>query len=260
MATEQETALVDVLAAVDATFAPLRQWKPRVRVTNVYEGRRDYPSAGVALRGGGKGAAQKRTERALDDLVQGGFVERIKNAVRTTGVRLTGAGEARARALCGLPGPACGVATVREVVAYSDAPDRPDGCPAGAWETWLAGVNWTDTQDRAARRELVFQEECALPALLRGWLEPNSTIKGHVLYTATEAGRAVAADPPPIKDVLAPDGVEPAEGLRERYYVTSKRASARFDTLTPQRAGEIGMIPAPLCWAGYGALEYRPTI
>ncbi len=265
----QDKVLVKVLAAVDATFAPNRQWAPHQRMTNIYEARRDYPSAGVALRGGGKGAEQKRTERALDDLVQRGFVERIKNAVRTTGVRLTDAGEARARALCGLPDLACGVATVREVVAYSNAPGHP-GLPApgepwqtginwsGAWETWLAGVDWSETQDRAARRELVFQEECALPALLRGWLQAGSTLKRHVIYAATEAGRAVAVDPPPIEDVQAPGGVDWSEELRKRYYRAFKQASARFDTLTPQQAREIGMIAVPLCWAGYGTLEYRP--
>ena len=183
----------------------------------------------------------------MADLAAAHLVAPHKSAVRISSVRLTTDGEARARALCGLPD-LDGARRVMEAVR------RLGG---EAWETWLADIEWGDTQDRETRQTLVELEERALPALLRGWLASASTMQGHVHYTLTEAGAETLTR-------SAGDWPEDRPGARVEaraiYYTRIKSELRRFDTATPGRAGEIGMMPLPLCRAGYGALEHRPAV
>ncbi len=243
--------LVAVLGRVDAAFLPARQWTPRARAACIYEARRDYPKRGVLWRPGGNASERKRNERRLGVLEVRGEVERSRNTLRTNAVRLTDMGEARARALAGLPGWDCALATLDELARLA-----PPG--KGVWETWLADVEWADTADADARQMLATVAEMALPALVRGWVVSNSTVQGHVHYALTAAGRAALADWPdlPTVDELAVDDCRSAHAV---YCRERDRALMAFDFATPGNVGELGAIPIPVAEAGEGALKNRPV-
>lgn len=258
---ETDCILIETLGRVDAAFAPQRVWEPRRLGTNVFEARCEYPKSGVPWRGGAAGAAQVAAARALAELEGAGLVVLRKSAVRTTHVRMTDAGEARGRALCGLSSLRASHALAQRVAAYATAPDYPDHLeeyPRGAWETWLAGIEWKATAKKAARQKLIAIEETALPALLRGWLESNSTGHGQVHYVVTAMWAEVA-------DMEFEP--EPAEGLeyagdegRHLYYEMFRGTRESLARKSPVWPGKIGQIPLVDCSGGYGGLRYRPKL
>jgi hypothetical protein len=117
----------------------------------------------------------------------------------------------------------------------------------GAWESWLAEIEWADTEDPEARQKLVAVEEEALPALLRGWLTAGSTLRGHVRYTVTEAGRQALEQEQEPEPERLPAADPEAQGA---YYRELNDARTALRTKSPERAGQVGMIPVPLCHAG----------
>ena len=249
---ENDETLVRILARTDAVFLPLRRWEPQQRVTATYEARQAYRSAGVPWHVGGGAADRQRGARTLARLEKATMLTVFRSAVRPTGVRLRPFAEARARALAGLPPLPESRKLLRRVAALQEASARGNG----AWESWLAGVEWKDTREREARQKLVAVEEKALPALVRRWLLAGSTLEGHVCYMVTEAGREALGH---TQDGES-QGAAPEETARRLYYEELKEAQASLLAQAPQRPGELGMIPIPLCEAGWGAMRHLPEV
>ncbi len=245
---ERDEVLVHILALTDTAFLPVRRWAAPRSVSAVYEARQAYISEGVPWRVGGAPAERQRAGRVLGELQDACLVTVFRNAVRATSVRLGDYAEALARALADLPSLADSRELLRRVAAFQDACEEA----GGTWENWLAGVKWSDTEAREERRKLVAVEEKALPALARGWLATGSTIRGHVRYAATEAGRdALDQESAPEPEDLPAADVE----ARATYYRELEDARAALRAKTPDRAGQVGMIPIPLCYAGRDAPE-----
>lgn len=101
--------LLAILAATDAVFIPDRDPMDFNRHVVIYERRRDFPDAGIPWASekampGLDETGRKQVQRALEDLVGQGLVDALRpKGAKTVGVKLTDAGEARVRALCGLP-------------------------------------------------------------------------------------------------------------------------------------------------------------
>jgi hypothetical protein len=235
--------LLAILAATDAVFVPDRDPRDFRRHTVLYERRRDYPNAGVPWASekvlpGLDEAGRKRAQRALEELVAQGMVEaRRPKGAKTHGVKLTDAGEARARALCGLP---LYEGTQAMVEQLSRLVDDGSTCAymGKLWtpEPMLAGVQWGDN---ARRKKFVEVEERLLPALSRGQVVSNCSIQGHCWYS-------VHPKPTPMPPV--PAGLPTStDDHRAEYYVRIHQELADLRLAEPLNPREIGEIPMPVC-------------
>lgn len=188
---DADRSLLSILAAVDAAFLPER---PTERVWDVRAGplRADYRS-GLGIPWSSGGAANRMAaSRALEALEEAGHVVRRAEAGRTTHVRLTDAGEARARSLVGLPSLLDAVRQGRKFKKYVD-PDRwlIEVIPAG-----LECEDWP--KDRGTDDPLMNLEERMLPLLLRGWAKSIEDAHRHAYYAITQRGaKALAEKLPP---------------------------------------------------------------
>jgi hypothetical protein len=235
--------LLAILAATDAVFIPDRDPMDFNRHTVLYERRRDFPDTGVPWASekampGLDEAGRKQVQRALEDLVGQGLVDALRpKGAKTVGVRLTDAGEARVRAMCGLPlfeGAQAVVDQLTSLVSDDSA------CMANTriWtpETKLAGVEWGDN---TRKHLLVDVEERLLPALVRGQVVSNCTVRGHCWYS-------VHPKPTPMPPMPAdlPSRLELARG---QYYGRLKHELAELRMAEPLNSREIGEIPMPVC-------------
>ena len=159
----------------------------------------------------------KPDSSGLDGLAAAGLLRVIRRrAVKTVGVILTDAGDAKGRALAGLPSLAQSLSLVEEM---ADAPKAEVAGKRWVSEIHLAGLGcWGETADADKRKMLVWVEEMALPAMLRGWIESNSDTAGRVWYCLTAAGAKVleAGD-----GMSKPNATEDA-AARVLYYETAK--------------------------------------
>ncbi len=242
--------LVQILADTDALFIPNRSWSRR-RVTNIYFGQKNYGRSGVVWSSGAATEAdRKAAQRELEALAKERLVRVFRpNRVKTLGVRLTDAGEALARRLCGLPAIECGWWTCHELVRHSKTPSEAKTLD-DVWisEVQLAGVDWPrEGEDTTAfRREMVLVEDMALPAFLRGWITSNSDRHGRVYYALTLAGWEVLDNAPPDDTPDTPVDIE----AREAYLARVQYASDRLDTADPEDPKEIGGLPLPVALKG----------
>src|SRR5687768_17373617 len=110
--SESDLALIEVLASTDVLFLPLRDSTAAYSPV-VYQHRRRFPAFGVTwYRPGGTSATRKSTERLRSRLSREGLVRLIRRpSERSVGLALSDAGDAKARALCGLPQLADALAT-----------------------------------------------------------------------------------------------------------------------------------------------------
>ena len=244
----QESILCRVLAETDAVWLPMRDFGGR-RPANTYFARRDYPTVGVFWRSEeASEAGRKESQRALEALCAAGLLKAYRpRRYKTLGVRLTDEGEARARALCGLPDLSAGMASLAEVARRTEVPGR--------WipETALAGVDYGTP---GSGKKFALVEDMALPALVRGWLESNADIQGHVWYRVTAAGSAA------LDAAIAKTTVGKAEGHGAADLPAAQKAaralyldclSAAQTRLAESEAGdrrEIGFIPLPVAFPG----------
>jgi len=224
--------LIDVLAATDAIFRPLRRadWTPPAP-GNIWEARERFAVAGVAVPGGGSGAARVAHHRSVANLVDSGLLKLC--GVGHAG--LTERGDATARALAGLPSVADAHAALREVILQARVAD--EGILTS--ELQLAGLqNYTDRcQPKLWEVSLTLG-----PALSRGWIESRSDVHGRAYYTPTDAGLdAATRDAPTLPENLPNYSNE----LNERYYSQTVAARAALRTQKPSGPGEVGPIPLP---------------
>jgi hypothetical protein len=243
-----EQVLLTILAATDAAWLPMRTWTPPVPA-NTYFARRDFSRQGVPwVSGAASEADRKEAQRLVETLAGQGVVQLFRpRRLKTLGVRLTDEGEGLARRLCGLPGLEIARSALAEVVRLSS--ERQKGCVS---EAALAGVAWSHPRSGKILARL---EDQVLPGLIRGWLESNADIIGHVYYRATDIGRRAAIESPAGEwSRVSPQNEAPRDdGAKERYGFYLERldaALARLRTAEPQDQREIGLLPLPASMGG----------
>lgn len=239
--------LLALLAATDAVFIPDRDPLARQRHAVIHERRKMFRHGGVPWAServlpGLDDTGRKQVQRLLDELALAGLVLTFQpKGAKTLGARLSDAGDARARALAGLPALCDAVAVLGQLGDL----ERTDATCAFLGRTWLpetalAGVRWGDN---ARRHKFVEVEEKLLPALVQGWVESNCSVQRHCWYALVPAGREQLGKP-----VTAASGLPPTsdQARREYYY----RVQAEFHALAaakPACEREIGEIPMPVC-------------
>ena len=244
--TLPDQILLAILAATDAIFIPDRDPLARPRHAVIFERRQSFRHSGVPWAServlpGLDDTGRKQVQRMLDELSLAGLVLPFQpKGAKTLGVRLSESGDARARALAGLPA----LGDAAQILAQLAAVERTGVACAYLGRTWvpetaLAGVHWGDN---ARRHAFVAVEEKLLPALGRGWAESNCSVQGHCWYALAPAGREQFAKP------IAASSLPPANDLARREYYW--RVQAEFHALAaakPDCERELGEIPMPVC-------------
>jgi|GEM_PF-4331648 len=237
--SESDTLLVRALAVADAARLPIRRWEGalaanRAAVLAV------LASSGAPVRVGGHGAARASGRAALADLERGGLiVTAAVTGAKLVSVRLTAAGEHRARALVGLPDRAAGRKFLAAVVRLERQRDPDAGGVRWVPEVLLnRGRGWGDER----HAELAALEQDFLPAASAGWVVAHSACTGHAAYALTDAGRAARASTDPD---FAPVEFDPAAPALYRGEVD--RAIRELTQSDPPTPGEIGPLPLALC-------------
>jgi hypothetical protein len=239
--------LLAVLAATDAVFLPDRDPLAHPRHAVIHERRQALVHGGVPWAServlpGLDDAARKQVQRSLDELALNGLVLTYQpKGAKTLGVRLSDAGDARARALVGLP-------TLRDalgLLAQLAELERHDTTCAFLGRTWvpetaLAGVRWGD---HAHRHRFVEVEDCLLPAQVRGLAESNCSVRGHCWYAITPAGCERLSQQP---DVVTTEGVASCEPARREYCHRVRQELLTLAAAKPECEREIGEIPMPV--------------
>jgi hypothetical protein len=246
--TEQDAALVRILAATDAVWKPMRQedWV-RPTPTVLYEHRTRFASKGVPWHSGDPTeAGRKASQRTLEDLASAGLLT-LHGRERRAAVRLTEKGDIVARALADLPNVDDAHSSLREVIRLESS---GDGQGPMASELWLAELpNYSNNDD--CYLELWIVQRLLLPALWRGWIDADSDCCGRVYYSATADGRQLAKLPPPTLPANLPP---PDEDAAELYDSEVIAARERLRQAKPDCAGEIGYLPLP------ASIDIRPRV
>src|SRR5688572_17803302 len=99
---EEDALLIATLARTDAAFAPVRDFDGPLPVA-AYLARKAFPTRGVALPRPADELAAKRLQRLRESMAAAGLLKIHPAKTRAIGVSLSDAGEARARAIAGLP-------------------------------------------------------------------------------------------------------------------------------------------------------------
>jgi hypothetical protein len=225
--------LLGLLAATDAVFIPDRDPLSRKRHAVLWERRKYFRQRGLpwsseAVEGASDEAVRKRVQREIDRLKGARFVHAYRpQGSKTVGLRLTDAGDQYTRALAGLPTLASSLVLISRLreLTQSDAA-RPWLGRMWVPETVLTGVEWGDNEQSYKYVEL---EEQLLPAIVRGWVICNCSIRGHGWYSL------VKPSPPTSIPAKAPE-----------KSVAAREISALY-VAKPENDREIGQIPMPVC-------------
>ena len=207
----------------------------------LYLARRDYHSHGVPLVTSGAAANRKSAERSLRNLEADGL---ISIAARREGVRLTEYGDSFARRLCGAPSLADSAAAVDRARLLGSMPDfgplagrivcpevRLTTPPEPEVYSLAAADLWHAVSDL---------EELFFPALVHGWCEAWSDMRGHVFYVPLDA----AAE---FKQFDLGD-LQPEEAAIDVYYGELAEYRAHLRMSEPSMPGEVSYYPLPASW------------
>ncbi len=227
----RERILVESLAAVSALFEPMRDckapyWGP------VWSLRQHYFRSGLPWRGGG----EKAHERALGSCVRSGWVKRRKGGQKTVATKLSESGLAEAWKLIGV-GSDVPLVVTREVA-------RLGGVGWVAEVDFTGGVGWGDGR----QSELKIIQDLHSPALVCGWLESNSDVKGRVAYRLTRRGLAAIRKADGEKAVEATELPEPksdpdALSVFARAYMEAITWLNGSTAISTDTRGQIGECP-----------------
>lgn len=234
--------LLGLLAATDAVFIPDRDPLSRKRHTVLWERRKYFRQRGLPwssefVDGATDEAIRKRVQREIDRLKSARFVHAYRpQGSKTVGLRLTEAGDQYTRALAGLPTLVSSLALLPRLreLAQSDSA-RPWLGRTWVPETVLTGVEWGDNERRHVYVEL---EEQLLPAMVRGWVISNCSLRGHGWYSL------VNSSPPTSIPAKAPDQ---SVAARDGYYRQIHDEISALYVAKPENDREIGQIPMPVC-------------
>jgi hypothetical protein len=234
----EDLALLAILAATDAVFIPDRDpHAPAHRAICERRAAAGVPWASERVLPGLDETARKQVQRALNELAVRNLVVTIQpHATKTLAVRLTDAGDARARALVGIPQVAESLPVVERIRTLMAGAEVCDHL-GRVWvpETALAGVRWGDNERRHAFVDI---EDLLLPALTRRWVDANCSGLGHCWYTL---GSVPVAPPAAVANLPAR-----CDAARQAYYAGIYAERAVLATTKPEQMREIGEVPMPV--------------
>jgi len=238
--TEVDEILIRALADADAYRLPTRRWIRRM-AANRYLGLRQLAGHGLPYRQGAQGdeMLRKKRERALTEAEESRLLTVYRGLRKFPYVKLTPEGEARARALCGLPGRDIGRLIL---AAIADKTER-NGKTFDAF--WLPeidlnrGKGWGDStpEDQRALSEI---ELDALPAISARWIFAHSDLEGRVYYAVLPAGWNELDSPTNDK----PPRIKPISKGVYRRHQDITLAAMESDINIP--SGELGFLPLPV--------------
>jgi hypothetical protein len=236
---EQLRILVQVLAATDALFIPLRgpDWETRVMPANVTIGRREFQEAGVAwLSLAISENERKQAQRDMEACAKRGWIRPIRSKVKTTSVRLTDEGEELARDGI-VPTLADSFEALAELATHSKRGSEKSN------EKWVPEIEMNNGRgwEGEFARELLWVEQRLLPCLTRGLVAANYDGYGHAYYAVTAAGWE-ALDEQVLDEQDLDDVATDAEfdGERADHYYTCLKAE-----LTRLRTAPVSPFPKP---------------
>ena len=254
--TENDKLLLQVLAETDAIWQPDRRPMFGSRHTAIYEKRRDYHAVGVVLNNlagaGADSGERQRASRALRELAAEGLVTIHKPKwARAMAIKLTEAGDIRARALSAMPTFALTLLSwlhnQRDSALAMDALGPVYGTEGMqdrqmVWHSELILAGVLDTTDPDQRGALIELEGAHLPAIVRGLMIGCATINGHVWYALTPAGVSAAE----ANQIQEPANIpEPTDETVDHYLAIWQAARSRMETSPPRISNEIGEMPLP---------------
>jgi hypothetical protein len=239
--TFPDRILLSLLAATDAVFIPDRDPLRRNRHALLWERRKYFDQRGIPwasklVDAGNSESGRKQAQRGIEQLTRARMVEVFRpNHSKTQGIRLTSSGDQYTRALAGLPTLLSSLSLLPKLRELSDS-DAARPFLGRTWvpETALTGVRWGDNDQR---HKYVDLEEQLLPALVRGWVVSNCSIRGHCWYSLVEGA------PPMAVPAKYPEKTDEA---RAEYYRRIHEEISALMVATPENDREIGQIPMPV--------------
>jgi hypothetical protein len=238
---ERDEVLIRILGTVDAAWLPLRHWTGSAG-GNLYCARRDYEASGVAWRSGSPDPTEQRQrQRTIQALAKTGLLVTFQPATKTLSVRLTEQGEARARAICGLPSLRDSLGELARLAGLSKRP------PKLMTDVWICERDLLGEHPESVLGKFAAGlEERFLPALIRGLVVSNSTQEsptGLVFYRVTDAGWQALDDggkaPPSDKADCDPEAIK-------LWLESLELARTRLEGGPAIENREIGEIPMPI--------------
>ena len=201
-----------------------------------------FAKSGIDWTSGAVGKAERKAaQRELEEVIGNNLARGFRpNKTKTLAVKLTEAGEALARALCGLP------TMADSLDMLCDLAERSKRHPTYLQEKWIGEDEITGVPWGGQTRDYLHLEELFLPALGAEYMISNSNGLGHVRYAVTAAGWKFLD----THDDEANADQEPREACDEEartlYYQKIKEALTRLETSLPANTREIGFLPLPV--------------
>ena len=239
--------LVELFADLCAAFWPIRHHMTTGgTATAQWEIQQAYPAEGLPWASDkATEAGRKWSQRNLEWLADERLVTTIRAAGRSIGVRFTERGLQTAAALAGEPSADIGFVMLQELLdlrAQGHDANYLDVFRGKVPEELLAEAEWGGP----TKPFLVTQTLC-LPAIVRGWITTDSSVLGHLWYTATPEGEDAAASPLNGQLLPAlPASEAEAECIYKDRWVLARN---RLASLEPKDSNEISPLPVPVSYA-----------
>jgi hypothetical protein len=218
-----DNILIVLCGTTDAIFCPLRDWQ--IPLPGVYYERRTlHKKCGTAWRGSMFTDDAKVAQRGLEQVTAAGYVTVHHGRSKTTHVRLTAAGDERARRMCGVPT----ISDSWPMLAALSQKWTPE-------TVFSDGMGWGDGQSKL----LVAVQQRMAPLLCTGLVESNATTVGHVYYRL-----AGSIPQKPAEGSIETSTIERAW---DEYLNAWCDEKAKLRAVQPVNPGEIGLIPLSAC-------------
>lgn len=255
--TDSDAILVRILAAEDAIRLPIRGdgWASAKLPANRYLRGVELAAHGLPFRAAAEDSATAvQTSRALMDLHNAGILSvRRRPRVKYPYAKLTHQGDARTRALCGLPGREVGTMFLAYAAEWGQRFEEAHDGRRWVPEVWF--LSKSVRGDWGQRGQLASIELDYLPAARLGWVDSCSSTGNAVAYCANPKGLAELSDPSPVPDCGKLPSFDPA--ALTLYRTECDTALLSLASETPTRPNEMGPLPAihALMFAKPQALE-----
>jgi hypothetical protein len=226
--TDPISELVRLLAAGDALFSPVRDWRHNAHVTAIMQRRWEYRTQGLAyLSGSGEGGRQQAEHQAALWESEG-LVTFTRSGGRRCWIRLTGGMDWKLRAMGGLPGWPEQMVVLLAVqeqtqAGYLNGRFVPEDC--------LVGRGW------GSRQALILSLRLAAtvaPSLVRGWLVSSADLGQRLGYAITPEGRAALDNPEAPTDLPSVHS-----GVADAYDAALKVEQRLLASIQPTPSGVV---------------------
>ena len=231
--------VIELLAATDALWEPIRDWTDNHRICGLLERREQFRRCGLPVElGGGDAAARKSQERRLDQIETSGLVIFSRRHGKRAFWRLTDQADWALRRLCTWSDyPEC-LVLMTAVQAHTDCGYTNTGC-VPEWRLAVGphnGDGWTDQE----KNKIIELEWIAAPSLSRGWLAAWSDGNGSSGYRLTKSGRRF------LKSPASPEIEWPAysSDANDAYLAALKVARESLRSIASQGSGVAVLLSA----------------